>query len=259
MSDVARVSTDPRIGRRRAEILAARRKRVVATAALIVTVGLGLWIALLSPVLHIRQIRVLGARHTGKRAVAVATELKSDDNLLLISTDEIAERVRKLPWVLDAAVARSLPGTVRVRIVERKPALVLSGTGTKWTLDRTGRVLERGVAAKNLPVVAGFDVPSVEPGMELGLPEVRAVLRAYRYLPRTLRTRVEGVFAPTEERLSFSLADGTLIRYGAAERLRAKNEVLLALMGRLKGEGATVAYLDVRVPTSPAVGPRVGA
>jgi cell division protein FtsQ len=258
MADEAvRVSTDPRISSRRAAIAQARRRRWIATAILITVVGVGTWATLFSPLLHVREIRVTGAKHTDKRDVALAADLKTDDNLLLVSTAAIAERVRELPWVADAFVARKLPGTIRIRVVERTPAMVLATTEGKWTIDRDGRVLESGVVSKKLPVVAGLDIPPVEPGIELEVPSVQSVLVAYRRLPHKLRDKVEGVFAPTEERLSFSLTDGTLIRYGAAERLRAKNEVLLALLSRLRGEGNKVAYLDVRVPTSPAIGPRV--
>ena len=61
------------------------------------------------------------------------------------------------------------------------------------------------------------------------------------------------MFAPTIERISFSLQSGTVIRFGAAEQLAAKNEVLKALFDDLGSDGGGAAYIDVRVPTSPAV------
>ena len=49
------------------------------------------------------------------------------------------------------------------------------------------------------------------------------------------------------------MSDGTQVRFGAAESLRAKNEVLVALLAQMRGEGRTAGYIDVRVPTSPAI------
>jgi len=63
------------------------------------------------------------------------------------------------------------------------------------------------------------------------------------------------VFAPSIERISFSLSSGTVIRYGSAEQIKAKNEVLAALITRLGWERRSVSYVDVRVPRNPAVGP----
>ena len=61
--------------------------------------------------------------------------------------------------------------------------------------------------------------------------------RAFRSLAPKLRARIVAVIAPSFERISFSLEDGTLIRFGAAERLDAKNEVLDALLARLEATG----------------------
>jgi cell division septal protein FtsQ len=76
-----------------------------------------------------------------------------------------------------------------------------------------------------------------------------------RSLPRKLRSEVVAIFAPSAERISFSLADRTLIRYGSAHMLTAKARVLAALLQRLRQEGTAAAYIDVRVPSSPAIAP----
>ncbi|MDQ3941279.1 MAG: hypothetical protein M3238_08015, partial [Actinomycetota bacterium] len=58
-------------------------------------------------------------------------------------------------------------------------------------------------------------------------------------------------------RITFALDDQTVVRYGAPERVRAKNAVLVALLARLRAEGRAGSYVDVRVPTNPAVGPAI--
>jgi cell division protein FtsQ len=249
-----RVSTDPRFGERRREIIRRRRRRLIATAILFAFVGGLTWLALFSSFLNVRHVKVLGGRHTTAAQVAEVAGLDENDNLLLLSTEDIAAAARGLPWVKSAVVTRSLPGTVRVKIVERTPAMVVSLGMTRWTVDSRGRVLVRGAVRKGLPIVGGVDVDSPQPGQLVESDEVLAALKAYRSLPGQLRSRIRGVFAPTVERLSFSLEGGTLIRYGAAERLRAKNQVLIAVMQRLRAQDRSVAYIDVRVPTNPAVG-----
>ena len=149
-----------------------------------------------------------------------------------------------------------LPGTVRVRVVEREPALVLSLVTGEWTIDRSGIVLAKGTAAKGLPVLAGVEVGGVVPGDRLQTEESVDALSAYRSLPVSMRESVALILAPTRERISFSVRMGgvvTNVRFGAAERLEAKNEVLKALLDRLKEESVIPAYIDVRVPTNPAV------
>lgn len=249
----SRVPTDPRISRRRRAIARTRSRRLIgigATVAGLVAVG---WTAFASPLLAIDEVKVVGAKHTTAAEIARAAGLGPDDNLLLVSTDAIADSAETLPWVKRADVDRMLPGTVRVRIVERVPALILSIGAARWTIDARGHVLAVGAAAKGLPVIGGSETGDVEVGGRVGTPELAGALKAFRSLDRKLRKLVSSVIAPGVERISFSLDDGTLIRFGAAERLDAKNEVLNALLEDLERDRKSVSYIDVRVPTSPAI------
>ena len=250
------VSTDPRISRRRRAVAKAKTKRLAAAGAAVVTLGVIAWTAFASPLLAIDEIKVVGAQHTTSEDVARAARLERGDNLLLISTGAIAEAAETLPWVKAAEVDRIMPGTVRVRITERVPAMVLSVGAARWTIDASGHVLAVGAVERDLAVISAAEVGDVEVGRLLSEPELVDALRAYRSLSRSVRRQIAGVIAPTSERISFSMADGTLIRFGAAERLDAKNEVLDALLADLRREKRVVAYIDVRVPTSPAVAPR---
>jgi len=251
-----RVATDPRISRRRRGIEKARRRRALGwfgacTGAAALAYG-----AFFSPLLDVRGIDVVGAKHVSATEVEAAARVEGD-NLLLLSTGAVAERVENLPWVASAKVDRRLPGTVRIKIEERSAAVALDGTGGRWTVDATGYVLQKG-ADQRLPVVAGVDVSSLAAGEKVSSSAALAALEVWRSL-RGLRADVQAIFAPTTERISLSLTGGTTVRYGSAETLRAKRAVLRVLLARLRAEGKVAAYVDIRVPANPAVGPPVAA
>lgn len=252
---MSRIQTDPRIRRRRNDVARGKKRRFLAGLGTIVFVAVMVWAAFWSPLLSVRDVKLTGAEHTTAEEVAAAAGLGSDDNLLLLSADEVVDAARTLPWVADAEVERRLPGTVKVKVVERKPALVVSLGAARWTIDARGHVLAAGQSEPGLPVVGGVEVGEIKPGVKLDAPVVQEVLATWRSLPNKLAGDVQAIFAPTLERISFTLVDGTQIRYGAAERLDAKNEVLVALRKHLAEEGRATSYIDVRVPTSPAVGP----
>lgn len=254
-SSSRRVRTDPRISRRRRAIARARARRFLLGGSLVLALGAGAWGMLWSPLLRVREVVVVGGEHTSSTEIARAAELTTEDNLLFVSTNEVARAARSLPWVEEAVVQRRLPSTVRVVISERDPALVLMSSGGRWTIDASGRVLSVGEAEAGLPVLAGVDIARVASGLRLTEPAVVDALLAWRSLPHRVKNQVIGVFAPTIERISFSLASGTVIRYGSAEQVRAKNEVLVALIARLGWERQSASYVDVRVPGNPAVGP----
>lgn len=258
MSTAARVRTDPRISRRRRAIEKSRRRRLLITVASIALFAGAVWAVFWSPILKVREVVVVGATHVDSAEVASIAGLDDSDNLLLVSPGSIEDKVRQLPWVKRARVDRKLPGTVRVKIVERRPAMILSVGNERWTLDAFGNVLAEGASNAGLPVLAASSVTSPEPGARLEAAEIQAALEAWRSLSKKVRSRVAAVLAPTPERITLSLDDGTQVRYGAAEALDAKDEVLRVLLAQLHAEGESATYIDVRVPSSPALSPDAG-
>lgn len=254
MSTAARVRTDPRISRRRRAIQRSRRRRLAAGATAVAAVGAAGWLAFWSPLLAVDEVSVVGGKHISEDDVAAAAGLDPSDNLLLLSTGRVAAQVEELPWVASAKVDRKLPGTVRVKVVERVPRVVMVTPEARWLLDARGHVLARATEESDqLPVLAGAVVGDVSEGVQVGESEVRDALIALRSLSRRVRDDVVAVLAPTSERITLSLKDGTQVRFGAAESLDAKNEVLRALLAQMRLEGRSGGYIDIRVPTSPAV------
>ena len=248
-----RVPTDPRLRTRRLAVERSRRNRSVIAVLVVVALGAGVWAAFFSPLLEVQEVRVVGSKHTSEDEVLEATGVRGD-NLLLLSADGLEDTVRSLPWVATAKVDRILPDTVRVTIDERKPALVIEGMHGAWTVDLSGRVLQRG-RVSGYPILEAAVTGGLEPGAQVTQDGAVAVLRMYRTLPRQVRKRVVAIFAPSEERISFSLSDRTLVRYGSARMLVAKRRVLEALLQRLREQGRAALYIDVRVPSNPAIAP----
>ncbi|HEX2236163.1 MAG TPA: FtsQ-type POTRA domain-containing protein [Actinomycetota bacterium] len=247
-----RVPTDPRLSRRRRAVQRARRRRMALWGASGAALAAVAWVAFWSPLLAVRGIQVSGGRHISRAQVQDATALVGD-NLLLLSTTDVERRVERLPWVKSAAVVRRLPGTVRVEVVERRPAAVLAAEGARWTVDARGRVLSEGVAAPRLPLLGGVEVVGARPGELVRGDAAAAGLRVLRRLSGDIGARVRALFAPSPERVSLALRSGTLVRLGAAERLRPKLAVLRAVLARLERRGERARYVDVRVPETPAV------
>lgn len=251
----SRIDTDPRFSRRRHAVARLRRRKLLVHAALVLGVAALVWIAFFSPLLTVSDVVVVGgAGHVTAADITTIARLDERRNLLLLSTTEVAQAVRGLAWVKRAEVDRKLPGTLRVKIVERVPALALQASEARWTIDRQGHVLAPG-APKRLATVAAVSDEEVVVGERVTSAEVQGALAVFRIIPDRLRRNLEAIFVPGSERISLSLESGLLIRLGAAEKLRAKSSVLTALLGRIRHEGVGVGYVDVRVPTSPAVGP----
>lgn len=99
-------------------------------------------------------------------------------NLFAIDLRAMRERLEHHPSIRKASVARILPDTIAVKIVERIPRAFLFDSKSKWVVDETGMVMDRDTCIAldgNLPVIIGLDRKrDIKAGMEL--PELNSAL-----------------------------------------------------------------------------------
>ncbi len=265
MTDAAgdQAAEDRRLRDRREAVAAqarARRGRVRAAAlagvaALAVLTGLAL-----SPLLQAREIDVHGADGARAEAVHERASASLGEPLALIDTGAAAERVAALSWVGEAAVERSPPSTLVVRVTEREPLLVLEAASGSWLVDRDAVVIGGG-AQEGLPRVAAPEA-EVRAGQELDSEGAREAVAVVAALAEGVRERVAHVevTGPRGLLLRLDAEHDTAVRLGDSERLDDKVEALELLLvdlaeraGGAPGELDAVEEIDVRNPDRPVV------
>jgi cell division septal protein FtsQ len=231
-----------------------RRSPAGAVALSVLAVGLGGWGIVNSPVFATRRIEVEGNRHLSAADVVEAAGVGHEQNLIRLSTENVAERVSSLPWVREAVASRDLPSTLVLRVVER--------TATAWFQDpagvavvaRDGTVLDRPVQPpRRFPRVddvasaqsVGESVASPPPG-----------LRVVASMGSQLLGRVSAA-ASQGGQVVVELRGGGAVRYGPPTQLALKNRALSEMLGWARREGLSVASIDLRVPDAPTLEPRL--
>ncbi len=140
----------------------ARRQRhrvrpVLAGLALLAVAGFGLHLGLamrtergFAPIraeigraagLRVDDIVVEGRNMTPESQVTAALGISRGDPLLGFSLDAARRRIDRLAFVEHSVVERRLPGTVLVRISERRPFAVWQNAGRFVLIDRDGQVV----------------------------------------------------------------------------------------------------------------------
>lgn len=246
---------DPRIRRRRIEVRrdeGRRRRRILVGCLAAAALLAGVAGATRSPLLDVDHVRVLGAEHTPGSEIVAAGRLASSPAMLDVDTASLARRVEELPWVLEADVRREWPSTIRVDVVERRPAAVLPAGGEAWALvDGTGRILASGPdKPAGLPVLGAVPAPG-RPGT-LVPEQVRPSLAVAAAMPEELRARIADVATVPGGEVELQLVPpGGLVRLGLPVDLDEKLGVLSTVLARADLGG--VAVIDVRVPRAPAL------
>lgn len=248
-----RVVVDSRLRDRRLEVArdaGRRRLRRISLVAAVLALVAGGYAALRSPLLAVRDIKVVTTAHVDRAEILRASGIS--DGMAMIDVDQ-ADAVRRLeasPWVDTARVARSWPGTVTVSITERTPVAQLH-IGSQWALiDASGRVLAVGAAANDLPVFEGLKPAA--PGATLA--DAAPMLELARAMPSRLSSRVAALrHGGADAALDVALIGGGTIRFGSVDGLDQKLIAAVTMLDHV--EAKCLGTIDVQVPNAPTLTP----
>lgn len=206
----------------------ARRRRVgwlsaFGVLALVVALVAG---AVFSPILALREVRVIGATRLDPAVLAEAVSGQLGTPLALIDEGRLRDELGEFTAIRSYATELVPPGTLVIHIVERSPlGLVATATGFD-VIDAAGVVLESAAARPTGLPLLHLDVDGVE---GRGFASIAEVLVA---LPPEVLAQVESIAARTRDDVTLSLA-GTSQRvvWGSAADSERKADVLAALLG----------------------------
>lgn len=224
-----------------------RRRRLVAFARLLVAAALVLgagWAVAASPLLAVRAEAIEWVGLTPEiDAVGAATVVEAAEgaSLVMVDLDALESQLALVAGVREATIERVWPHGLRVTLTPRRPVAAVPDPAGYVLLDAYAIAVGTVTAPP-----AGIPVVEVPVGDERVLAAVLEVIRA---LPADVLVSVGSIAAPTEDSISFTLADGPRVDWGSAEDSALKAQVLEAMLA--SGAASGVAVVDVSAPTLP--------
>ncbi|HEX5325369.1 MAG TPA: cell division protein FtsQ/DivIB [Acetobacteraceae bacterium] len=111
--------------------------------------------------LRVTEIRVEGRANTPEALLRATLGVGIGDPILGFSVAQAARRIETLSWVDHATVERRLPGTIVVRLQERRPFAIWQNQGKFVLIDRSGQVVtnENVSDFRQLPLLVGPGAP----------------------------------------------------------------------------------------------------
>jgi cell division protein FtsQ len=240
-----------------------RLLRRTLAAALLVAVGWRVAVAVAdAPALRVERITVTGTQHLSKGDVLALVEGLRGRNILFVSLDDWRRQVLACPWVADATLRRSLPRTVEVRIVERRP-IAIGRVGESFFLvdERGDEIDEYG------PRYADFDLPMIVGLAREGEQRVVAnerrmqlasrLLRAMRSRPDLERRISQLDVSDPRNAVVIVDQDTTRVRLGD-ERFVERLQSYVELAPSLREQVPAMEYVDLRFGERVYVGSQAG-
>jgi cell division protein FtsQ len=199
----------------------------------------------------VERVRIEGVTGADRDRITTAlTEAAGGMTTLDVDEDELAAAVSGFPSVASVSADPSFPHALTVQVTERVPVLVASeGEHRRVPVAADGSVLPGlDVDGSTLPVLKLDNVP--ESGRLGGEPLAEA--RVIGAAPPPLRPQLEGATTTKDSGTVVTTRQGIELRFGTPSEARAKWAAAAAVLADPKV--TSLEYLDVRVPSRPAIG-----
>ena len=111
--------------------------------------------------LVVKKVLVEGQNRTGRDELIHILEDYQGQNILGVDIGVVRSRLERLPWIKDVSIARELPATLRIRLVEQVPVARWYDGARQVLVSEDGDVLRIADATryKELPLLLGPGAP----------------------------------------------------------------------------------------------------
>jgi cell division protein FtsQ len=186
----------------------------------------------------VTSIAIAGNERTTPAQVRRALQMHEGDSIFAARPDAARARLMQLPWVSDAEIRRTFPGSIAVRLIEKRPFALWAEGKRFQVVERSGAIItetERSAFA-HLPVLFGK-----------GAPEAAAPLIDALTPDRAIKARLVAIERIAERRWDLALAGGVTVRLPEVgwEKELAELERLIVEKGVLERD---IEIIDLRYP-----------
>ena len=184
------------------------------------------------------EVTVAGAERTSTADAYAALDVERGQSIFAVNPAEARARLLDLPWVGDAEVRRTLPGTITIRLIEKRPFALWQSGKSIVVIERSGAVITDADTGgfDHLPLFAGERAP------EAAAPFLDAV-RPHR----AVLARLQTIQRMGERRWDLLLAGGVTVKLPEEgwESQLAELEMLIVEKAILERD---IEMIDLRYP-----------
>jgi cell division protein FtsQ len=228
-----------------------RRRLLIAAAATVLLGSLYQFWLRDSALVAVSEVEVSGLTATkdAPRIEAALTAAAEEMTTLHIRVNELEEAVRGFPIVASVHAEGDFPHGLRIQVVERPAAALVSVDGVPVPVAGDGTLLRGLQPPKGLALVR-MEKPIVD-GRVSDPSTLRALLVAGA-APAGMTQRIERLGEGPEQGITLELRDGPKIIFGDADFAVEKWTAAARVLADPDAAGAT--YIDVRLPERPVAG-----
>jgi cell division septal protein FtsQ len=214
---------------------------VLLVAAVVLAIGWTLRWVRSNERFAVRTVEIAGATHTPRAELDAITKQYAGLNLFKVDVARVRHDLGGLSWIREVAIEQKLPDTLRIRVIERKPAAIALTGGVLRYVD------DRGVAFADVtPRVGDDDLPLIGTDEPAEVLRCITLLTALRQNDPALYARISEIKpAPPKGFAIFDRALGAFV-YTGGETISARWRELDGIAAAEHFGRGDVEYADLR-------------
>jgi len=195
-----------------------------------------------SPRFAVTEVEVEGADHRSSEAIATESGVLVGTNVFALDLDGARASILSDPWIAEVSLARRLPGTILVQVVERKAAALLA-MGDTFLATGDGepfKKLEPGDPVE-LPLVTGLKTDSFTTDRDGAMRTVRRAVdlaTEYERGPLARKAPLEEVHVEPDGAFTLVVGRGATELVLGGPPFRRKLEQAARVVAELEKRGA---------------------
>lgn len=212
------------------------------------------FILLSSPVFEVRRVLVRGNYYLSEEMVLSVADVGLGVNIFKLKMADVSSNLKQIPMIKEAQVARSLPSSVVITVLERVPLGLLPSKEGFIEVDEEGVYLAReGAGTPGLPVITGVQVDAAGPGQVFGSEKLKSALDVIKGLPAGSVSNLSEVHVDEDGQIKIYTTEGYQCRFGLPQEIQEKGEIFQQVLLELRKQGAKINYIDLSYAGQPVV------
>jgi cell division protein FtsQ len=204
-----------------------------------------------SPRFSVNEIMTTGAKRRAPDELATIAGIAKGQNVFAVDLDKARVRLLADPWVSDASLARQLPGTIFLKVVEREASGIIAtndGTpkavgGETYLVTRDGAIIKRVEMGDptDFPIVTGVVLQQLVDDREGAARAIRRALDLssdYERSPLATRYPLEETHVEPSGELTLVVGKNAVTLHMGTPPFRRKLEQAVRVIAELDRRGA---------------------
>jgi len=204
-----------------------------------------------SPRFAVSEIVTTGAKRRSPDELASIAGIAKGQNVFSTDLDRARARLVADPWVSEATLARQLPGTIFLRVVEREAGGIVATNdgsakaagGETYVVTREGAIIKRLETGDptDLPIVTGVVLQQLMDDREGAARTIRRALDLaadYEHSPLATRSPLEEVHVEANGEMTLVIGKNAVALHMGGPPYRRKLEQAVRVVAELDRRGA---------------------